>query len=683
MNLAKERSSLPLNPFNKERTNVRSIFMLFKSRIVLLTLFLSLFVFFVTKYYSFLGPFIPPLLYSQLIGFNSTVLFESNDAILPARTQANTTFSAEFIQDLIPPNFTYTYAELFKNTSSPVDSKQAFGKYGAVAADEGRCSKIGVDVLKDGGSAVDAAISSTLCIGVLNCFSSGIGGGGFMLIRLPSGKSELIDFREVAPTLAYSKMFKNNITEAQFGGLSIAVPGELRGFELAHKRYGKLSWKRLLEPTINLTRDGYKVGKMLAFHLKNNEALIKNSKGFRDAFLNSDGSIKSEGQISKRPNFSLTLQRVSHEGVDAFYKGHLPRKMVNYIRKAGGIITAEDFSDYKPLIREVSRFYYNNYTVITGSPPTSGTIVGHILNILEGYNLKNKDEILVNIHRIVEAFKFGFSQRTRIADPDFENIGKYIEMQKSKEYAAQVRKNITDFQTHNFEYYNPEFDIKEDHGTTHLSVVDKNGMAVSLTSTINLIFGSKVMDPYTGVLFNDHMDDFSTPNLKNAFGLYPSPKNFIKPKKRPLSTTSALIVEKNGKLQFIMGASGGSKILTSTTQVLLNSLEFNMTLKDAVDAPRLHHQLLPQQLLFESNYSKLISDGLALKGHKLDDLPIGTCNVQAIQILHNGTINAVSDGRKFGAPYGDITGPSSRSVRTLKEERQSVFSDWSVSGNMH
>ncbi|OLY79779.1 Gamma-glutamyltranspeptidase 1 [Smittium mucronatum] len=531
-----------------------------------------------------------------------------------------------------------------------LDSKQAFGKNGAVATDEARCSEIGISALRDGGSAVDAAIASALCIGLLNSFSSGIGGGGFMLVRKPDGDSELIDFREVAPAAATKNMFTNNSESSQFGGLSIAVPAELKGFELAHKRFGKLKWSRLFEPTIKLARDGYKVGKILAIHLNETKIFLKNEDGFSDAFFDLNGNVLKEGDVSKRVNFANTLQMVADHGADVFYQSELTSSMVNTIRKNGGILTLEDFKSYTPVIRKTLSIDYNGFKIITGPPPTSGPILASIFNVLEGYNLKDIDIKPLNIHRMIEAFKFGYSQRTRLGDPSFVNVNPTVQDDLSKGFASSIRDMITDNSTHSFEYYNPIHDISIDHGTTHLSILDKDGMAVSLTSTINLLFGSLVMDKSTGVIFNDHMDDFSTPKVKNAFGLYPSPNNYIVPGKRPMSTTSAVIVEKDGDVELVLGASGGSKILTSTTQVLLNVLEFNKTLKEAIDAPRLHHQLLPEFLLYEPFYPKSILEFLSQRNHTTAYMNQGSSVVQGVRRFPNGTYNSVSDDRKFGAP---------------------------------
>ncbi|OLY84814.1 Gamma-glutamyltranspeptidase 1 [Smittium mucronatum] len=531
-----------------------------------------------------------------------------------------------------------------------INSKQALGKNGAVATDESRCSQIGIDALKDGGSAVDAAIASALCVGLLNSFSAGIGGGGFMLVRKPNGDSDVIDFREVAPASSNKDMFIKNITLAQLGGLSIAVPGEIRGFELAHKRYGKLKWSRLFEPTIKLARDGYKIGKMLAIHLKSQQKSLALSEGFRQIFFDSNGNVLKEGDLAKRVNFSNTLQRISEEGSAAFYNSEITSSMVNTIRQNNGILTQKDFNLYSPILRKPLTITYNKRKVITCPPPTSGSILASILNVLEGYNLKGDDNRPLNIHRIVESFKFGYAQRSSLGDPAFVDVSKVVSNNMDKDFASEVREKITDDKTHGFKYYEPEHDIDVDHGTTHLSVLDKDDMAVSLTSSINLLFGSRVIDINSGVIFNDHMDDFSTPKLKNAFGLYPSPNNYISPGKRPLSTASAVVIENENGVEFVLGASGGSRILTSTTQVFLNMVEFNKTLKEAIDSPRLHHQLLPEVLLVEPFYPKNIVNELKERKHKIGPMNQGTSVVQGVRKLQDGTFNAVSDGRKFGGP---------------------------------
>ncbi|OMJ16651.1 Gamma-glutamyltranspeptidase 1 [Smittium culicis] len=530
------------------------------------------------------------------------------------------------------------------------DSSEAFGKTGAVAADEGRCSEIGVNVLKDGGSAVDAAISSAICIGLLNPHSSGIGGGGFMVIRKPNGESEMIDFREMAPAAATPDMYVKNNTLSAYGGLASGVPGELRGYELAHKRHGRLSFSRLLEPTIKLARGGYAIGRDLASALLEKENDLRNDEGARQVYFKPDGSILKLGDIGKRVNFANTLQKIADQGVDSFYTGDLAKAMVKTIQENGGILTLEDFAKYKPELRSTGVISYNGRKIITATPPASGSVITTIFNILEGYDLKNPKDRELSVHRIIEAFKFGFSLRTDLGDPAFVNVTEIITKSYDKNFAAKLRSRITDEETHSYAYYDLKNDFKSDHGTTHVSALDKDGMAVSLTSTINLYFGSKLIDPVTGVIFNNEMDDFGTPGLINAFGLSPSPSNFIAPGKRPLSSTSATIVEKDGKVEFVLGASGGSRIITATSQVFLNMVEFGKSLKDAVDMPRIHDQMLPEVTEFELSYPKYILDSLASRKHNLTEMEINATAVQGIRVLSDGTINAVSDARKSGAP---------------------------------
>ncbi|OMH79278.1 Gamma-glutamyltranspeptidase 1 [Zancudomyces culisetae] len=531
-----------------------------------------------------------------------------------------------------------------------IDSKDAMGKTGAVATDRKECSDIGLQVLKDGGNAVDAAIASGICIGLFNSHSSGIGGGGFMLIRKSTGETEVVDFRELAPKLANETMYANDIKKAQIGGLSVGVPGELKGYELAHKKYGKLKWQRLFEPTVVYGRDGYKMGPVVNMVLESNAEFLRNREGFKDIFFNTDGSVKDASETIFRKNYAATLEKVAKEGADAFYKGEIAQQMVDSIVKNGGIISLEDLSSYEPKIRSSLEITYKDKKMITSPPPTSGSVVASIFNMLELFESSDKPTVL-ELHRFIEILKFGFSDRTRLADPEFNNLEEIVKTQLSKEHAKQNKAKITDDRTHDFEYYEPEYADKEDHGTTHVAVVDKDGNAVSLTSTINLLFGSRVMDPKTGVIFNDNMDDFSTPGTKNGFGLHPSPKNFVKAGKRPLSTTSGTIVlDKNGKVEYVVGASGGSRILTAVAQVLRNCMEYGMTIKQAVDSPRIHHQLLPDELMVEPYYPVDLVNGLREKGHNIVEMAQVSSVVQAIRILSDGTIHAVSDGRKKGAP---------------------------------
>ncbi|KAJ2460965.1 hypothetical protein GGF42_000496 [Coemansia sp. RSA 2424] len=535
-----------------------------------------------------------------------------------------------------------------QDTSTLISAKR-----GAVATDEPRCSIIGVDVLREGGSAVDAAIASTLCIGLLQAHSSGIGGGGFMLVRPPGGQSPvLIDFRERAGGAATEDMFIDDIKLAQIGGLAVGVPGEIAGLYSAHKRFGKLPWHRLFEPAIRLARDGFPLNSIVYGQLLAIEKHVLSSPGFNTTYTDGKGRLLKPGSTVRRPELADTLEDIASYGPEAFYRGRIADSLVKAVRSNGGILTTRDFESYAPVDRTPIETYYHGRKVITGSPPTSGSVLLHMLNVVEGYTLAMDGPTAVNYHRIVEAMKFGAAQRTSLGDPSFVDIAAKMSQQISKEFAGQIRANISDVQTFDVSHYDPEYDILNNHGTTHLSVLDRDDMAVALTSTINLEFGARIMDPVTGIILNDQMDDFSTTNKTNGFGLRPSPQNKIVPGKRPLSSTSATIVEQNGRVELVIGGSGGSRILTAVLQVIINVLDFGQRLDTAIDSPRLHHQLLPHELGVDPMFPSSLASALASFGHTTVPLKHGNSVVQAVRRLPDGTIHAVSDARKHGVAAG-------------------------------
>ncbi|KAJ2015017.1 hypothetical protein GGI01_001633 [Coemansia sp. RSA 376] len=526
-------------------------------------------------------------------------------------------------------------------------------KHGAVATDEPRCSVIGVDVLREGGNAIDAAIASTLCVGLMQAHSSGIGGGGFMLVRPPGGQSPvLIDFREMAGGAATEDMFIKDIKLAQIGGLAVGVPGEIAGLYSAHKRFGKLPWHRLFEPTIRLARDGYALNTIVYSQLLTMEQHILSSPGFNTTYTDGKGHLLKPGDTVRRPELADTLEDIARNGAKAFYQGRIAASLVKAVQSNGGILTTDDFANYAAVDRKPIETYYHGRRVITGAPPTSGSVLLNMLNVVEGYTLAMDGPSAVNYHRIVEAMKFGAAQRTSLGDPSFVDVIGNVSRQISKQFAGEIRANISDAQTYDVAHYDPEYDILNNHGTTHLSVLDKDDMAVAITSTINLEFGSRIMDPVTGVILNDQMDDFSTTNMTNNFGLRPSPNNKIVPGKRPLSSTSATIVEQNGRVELVIGGSGGSRILTAVLQVIINVLDFGQRLDTAIDSPRLHHQLLPHQLGVDPMFPSSLTSALASFGHKIVPLKHGNSVVQAVQKLPDGTIHAVSDARKHGVAAG-------------------------------
>jgi gamma-glutamyltranspeptidase/glutathione hydrolase/leukotriene-C4 hydrolase len=554
----------------------------------------------------------------------------------------------------------------------PYKPKLAIGRSGGVAAEEERCSNIGVKILQAKGNAVDAAIAATLCTGVVNMFSSGIGGGGFMIVRVPASctkkerakgmkycsKKTTIDFRETAPAAAYTTMYEGRPNAARWGGLAVGVPGELKGLEEAHRRWGRLSWSKLVEPSIKLAEATY-VSRELDSRLQRFGSLIIADPDWQEIFLNADrGTMIRRGDVIRRKALAKTLAKVAKDGADAFYYGEVAQALVDKAKSKDGIITTQDFANYTVEVRDVVQAEWGDKRVFTTPAPTSGPVLLSMLQVTDGFAdwVKNGARSGLNVHRMVEAMKFSSSQRTRIGDPAFlnEKALKVIDHISTKKEANRVRKRIDDDRTHEIDYYDPLYDIQDSHGTMHLSVVDEEGMAVALTSTVNLPFGSAVLDPVTGVILNDEMDDSSTPGVPNAFGLFPSPYNYPEPNKRPLSSTAPTIVEEmDGRLYVALGGAGGSRIYGSVAQVLFN-LQYGMDLSASIERPRFHHQLLPASVSVESTADESLVDALRQRGHQITTVEIdqAVAEVQAVQVGHGPgklrKVFAASDSRKGG-----------------------------------
>ncbi|XP_015913696.1 scoloptoxin SSD14 isoform X2 [Parasteatoda tepidariorum] len=545
----------------------------------------------------------------------------------------------------------------FQASSSPLLTYQS----AALLTDGQPCAPIGKNVLQNGGSAVDAAISMLFCGCVVNPQSMGLGGGFLMVIYNKETKtSTVIDARETAPSQSHKDMFLGNKTLSQEGGLSIAIPGELRGYKLAHDKYGKLPWKTLVEPSVKLSKEGFPVSNHLARKLQFLKNRILSDASMRGEFYNNEtNDLYKENEILKRAKFAETLQKIADQGAEVLYTGELQKQFLQDIADCGGIITESDLLNYKPLMKptiEMPLLDSDGLKLYTVPPPGSGLILTLILNILSHYNMsakdfESRDNAVLQYHRMVEAFKFGFAHRTQLGDDSFANISQVLSHLKSPSYAKSIFEQISDDTTFPPAHYKPEMEMVADEGTAHVSVLAPNGDAVSVTSTVNTYFGSLCRSPSTGIILNNGMDDFSSPNIVSYYGVPPSPANDISPGKRPLSSMCpTIIVDKEGEVKMVVGAAGGTRIITASAQGVIRTLWLSEDIKMATDAPRLHHQLFPNAVQYESGFPEIYRDKLKEYGHEvLED----TKDSEFFGIVkQDGKIKTNLDFRKGGSAEG-------------------------------
>ncbi|XP_035226663.1 scoloptoxin SSD14-like isoform X2 [Stegodyphus dumicola] len=511
----------------------------------------------------------------------------------------------------------YEKRQQYLDTSFPESSSPLLTFDKAVVVTDGKpCAAIGKNILEKNGTAVDAALAALFCDGVVNPQSMGFGGGFLMTIYIRENKtSAVIDARESAPKNADKDMFKGNSTSSQEGGLSVAVPGELRGYKMAHEKYGKLPWKSLIEPSIKICNDGFEVSKHLAKYLQKVKKRILADNSMREEFLNNaTNDLYKEGEILKRPVLARTLNEIAEKGADVLYTGDLHENFLKDISDCGGIITKEDLADYQPKLKPAVKLELEGAEKLflhSVPPPGSGVILSFILNILSNYNMTADDfmatdSAVLMYHRITEAFKFAFAHRTQLGDDAFVNITQLVSNLVSRDYASSIWRQISDEKTHPTSFYKPEMEVTNDRGTAHVSVVAANGDAVSVTSTINTYFGSLCRSPSTGIILNNAMDDFSSPNITNYFGIPPSPANYIVPGKRPLSSMCpTIVVNADGDVHMVVGGAGGTRIITASALSMFRTLWLSEDIKRATDAPRFHHQLFPNQIEYEESFPKV------------------------------------------------------------------------------
>ncbi|KAI0011903.1 gamma-glutamyltranspeptidase [Xylariaceae sp. FL0662B] len=527
-------------------------------------------------------------------------------------------------------------------------------RLGAVASESAVCSKIGTDLLAAGGNAADALVGTVFCIGVIGMYHSGIGGGGFMLVRGGDGQYEFIDFRETAPAAAFEDMYKNNTDASIYGGLASGVPGEIRGLEYLHKNYGKLPWAAVVAPAIKVARHGFRVTEDLVKYMNSvspNNFLTEDPTWAID--FAPKGYLVKLNETITRKRYADTLEVIATQGPDAFYTGAIANATITALAARNGTMTLDDLKNYTVATRNPSEIRYRDYKLTSCSAPSSGVVALSTLKIADGYEGFG-DPAAVNLttHRLDEAIRFAYGQRANLGDPSFvDGLDKYQEQMLSDATAAEIRSKISDFRTQNVSWYDPAgLESLETPGTSHIVTADKSGMAISLTTTVNLLFGSRLMVPETGVIMNNEMNDFSIPGSSNAFGYVPSPANFVRPGKRPLSSISPTIVETaDGKLYFVIGSAGGSRIITATIQNLHWVLDRGLTTREALAEPRLHDQLSPNQVSFEYAYDNSTVAFMKSLGHNVTWIAPGESTAQGLRLLSNGTFEAAGEPRQLNS----------------------------------
>ncbi|MEH1791544.1 gamma-glutamyltransferase [Nostoc sp.] len=562
-------------------------------------------------------------------------------------------------------------------------------KKGMVVSAHPLASEAGILMLRKGGNAVDAAVATTFAISVVEPFSAGIGGGGFLLMHSEkTGDIKALDFRERAPLKATKNMYLDTAGKVRpnasiNGYLAVATPGTVAGLYEVHRRYGKLSWQEVMKPAIALAKDGFILGDVLTQRLNQRQQQLLNNPPAREIFTR-NGQFYQPGEKLVQRDLARTLTAIS-ENPQSFYTGSIAQAIASDMVKNGGLITLEDLKAYKPIWRTPVCGNFRKAKICSMPPPSSGGVhLLQILNIIGDTDLKSLGWHHPDaIHLMVEAMKIAYADRSEyLGDPDFVKVP--VQELISPAYAKKRRQEI------NMQLAKPSTEVKpvdrktlqrfsqannqilgeniiplsarslklhatryESPETTHLTVVDGEHNAVSLTFTVNLIFGAGVVTPGTGIVLNNEMDDFAAaPGVPNAFGLVGNDANSIAPRKTPLSSMTPTIVTENGHFRMAAGAPGGSTIITQVLQTILNVLEYNMDVGAAVSVPRIHHQWLPDELRVESwSLDALTMQDLRRRGHKIKETtPWGNGN--AIAVTSDGTLEGAADPRGEGSPRG-------------------------------
>ncbi|AMN51495.1 gamma-glutamyltransferase [Labrenzia sp. CP4] len=529
---------------------------------------------------------------------------------------------------------------------------------GMVASQEAVASRVGVDILKKGGNAVDAAIATGFALAVTLPRAGNLGGGGFMMIHLAdSGDTKALDYREMAPAAAFKDMFLGEDGEpdnqkSRFSGLAVGVPGTVAGFAEAFEKHGsgKLTWAELVAPAIDLAENGIEVTPDLAASLTASAKRLLQDPATAAIFYKTGGLPFVPGETLKQTDLAATLKLIADKGAAGFYTGEVAEKIAQKVTASGGGMTTEDLAGYKPVWRDPVVGSYHGYEIASMPPPSSGGVhIVQILNMLQGYPLAEYGPNSADsIHVMAETMRRAYADRSKyLGDPDFVDVP--VKGLTDPAYAAELVKSIK------MDVATPSEEVKpgdpfpyESNQTTHYSVVDKDGNAVSNTYTLNFSYGVGLTADGTGVLLNNELDDFSAkPGVPNAYGLIGGTANAVEGGKRPLSSMSPTLVFKDGKLFLATGSPGGSRIITTTLQIILNVVDHGMNIAEATAAPRIHNQWLPDEIRIEEGLSPDTIRLLEARGHKVE-VKNAMGSTQSIMLV-DGVLAGASDPRRPGA----------------------------------
>ena len=528
----------------------------------------------------------------------------------------------------------------------------ATGTQGAVVSTSRAASEVGLNVLKDGGNAIDAAVAVGYALAVSDPCCGNLGGGGFMTVHFADGEETFINFRETAPLAATADMYQDEDGEvvkdlSTKGYLAVGVPGTVKGLNYALEKYGTMNRDRVIAPAVKLAKNGYVLQQGDIDIFKAGKSRLEFDAETARIFLDSRGRVLLVGDKLAQPDLAKTLAKLIPDG-DAFYQGDIAQQVVAASEANGGILSLEDFSSYEVSEYEPISCDYRGYRVISSPPPGGGTTLCQMLNILSGYDLQELGwRTQESMHRILSAMLYAFGDRNSfLGDPDF--VDNPVERLLSEEYAAEIRNQIPENRAIPPENVYRNANIPEGTNTTHYSVIDKDGNAVAVTYTINSYFGAGVVAPGTGFILNNEMDDFTAKvGVPNQFGLVQGETNIIEPGKRPLSSMSPTIVTKDDEVVLVTGTPGGSTIPTTVLQVITSVVDYSLSLREAVFTPRFHYQGLPKQVRAEFSAMPIKTIfGLRLQGYSVIPVSAKWGGAESIMVQPDDTITAVNDVRK-------------------------------------